>query len=120
MHNDGPSFDSKVLENFIREFGKSRTLLWQLFTSAEVPLWVKIIPVLGFLYWLSPVDALIPVIGITPLDDLAAILLGLKLLVELSPQELVERLRYELDYGSPAGDNNDTVIDATYRILDDD
>lgn len=120
MHNDGPSFDGKFLENFVREFGKYRRLIWRLFTSPEVPLWVKIIPILSFLYWLSPADAFIPFIGITPLDDAAVIFLGLKLLVELSPQELVERLRDEINYGIPFDNDNNTVIDAPYRVLDDD
>ena len=120
MNQDGPTFEGKVIENFMNEFNKGRSLIWQLFTHSGVPLWVKIIPVLGFLYWISPVDALIPVIGITPIDDLAAIILGLKLFVELSPQDLVARLRDEINYGSPEDDNNNTVIDATYRVLDDD
>jgi uncharacterized membrane protein YkvA (DUF1232 family) len=119
MKQNEPSFEGKVLENFMKEFSKGRRLIWLLFTNPRVPLWVKVIPVFGFLYWLSPVDALIPVIGITPIDDLAAIILGLKLFVELSPQDLVERLRDEINYGSPEDDNDNTVIDAPYRVLDD-
>ncbi len=121
MHNGEPSPDFKVLANFAREFNKSRTLIWRLFTNSEVPIWVKGVPILSFLYWLSPADALfIPFLGITPLDDIVVILLGLKLFVELCPRDLVDRLRDEINYGIPAGDDNDEVIDAAYHILDDD
>lgn len=120
MHKDNQSFEGKVLENFSKEFGKGRTLLWRLFTSPEVPAWVKVIPVLSFLYWISPFDALIPIVGVTPIDDFAAIVVGLKLLVELSPQDLVDRLRDEINYGISADDNDGSVIDTTYRVLDDD
>lgn len=121
MNNGKPTPDSKVLANFTREFNKSRVLIWRLFTSPEVPIWVKGVPILSLLYWVSPADALlIPFLGITPIDDVAVILLGLKLFVELCPTDLVDRLRDEINYGSPASGDNDTVIDATYHILDDD
>lgn len=121
MHNQDPSYDAKILANFAREFSKSGTLIWRLFTSSEVPLWTKVIPILSFLYWLGPADAfLIPFVGVTPIDDVAVILLGLKLFVEVCPKDLVERLRDEINYGIPADDDDNTVIDATYHVLDDD
>jgi len=120
MRNKEPSFEGKILQNFSREFGKGKTLLWRLFVSPQVPIWVKAFPLLALLYWLSPFDALIPIIGLTPIDDLAAIIIGLKLLVELSPQELVDRLRDEINYGISADDSDGSIIDATYRVLDDD
>ena len=125
MRNDDPSFDdplvmNKILTNFSRELGKSRLLLWRLFTDPEVSLWVKLIPILSFLYWLSPFDVfLIPFLGVTPIDDIAVIVLGLKLFIELCPQDLVNQLRDEINYG-PSADDNGEVIDATYHILDDD
>lgn len=121
MSQEKRSYDDKVVENVTRELGKSRTLLWRLFTSPEVPLLVKAIPFLALLYWLSPYDALlIPFVGWTPVDDIAVILLGLKLFIELSPTDLVNRLRDEINYGPLHGDDNDEVIDATYHVLDDD
>lgn len=121
MHNQDPSYDAKILANFTREFSKSGRLIWRLFTSSEVPLWTKVIPILSFLYWLGPADAfLIPFVGVTPIDDVAVILLGLKLFVEVCPRDFVERLRDEINYGIPADDDNNTVIDTTYHVLDDD
>ena len=115
------SFNDKVITNFTREFSKSWTLFWRLFTSREVPIGLKFIPVLAFLYWFSPFDMfIIPFIGATPIDDVGVILLGLKLFVELCPHDLVKRLRDEIEYGTPVeDDDNGQVIDATYQILDD-
>lgn len=71
-------------------------LVWRLFTDERVSVPVKAIPVLTILYILSPVD-LVPELVTGPVggvDDLAALLLGLNLFVELSPPEVVrEHLR---------------------------
>jgi hypothetical protein len=107
----------KVLGNLMQELQKSKTLLWSLFKHPRVPLVVKAIPVIAFLYWLNPVDPLPFPFNLAPIDDIVAVLLGLKLFVELCPQDLVEALRYEIAYGNPVSD--DEVIDTTYQILDD-
>jgi uncharacterized membrane protein YkvA (DUF1232 family) len=71
-------------------------LVWRLFTDERVSWGVKTIPVLTVLYILSPVD-LMPELVTGPvggIDDLAALLLGLNLFIELSPPEIVrEHLR---------------------------
>ena len=77
----------------------------------------KTIPVAAFLYWLNPIDPLPPPLNMTPIDDLTAVLLGLKLFVELSPPDLVAAIRHEIEYGKPL---DDEVIDASYRVIDDD
>jgi uncharacterized membrane protein YkvA (DUF1232 family) len=71
-------------------------LVWRLFTDERVSWPIKTIPVLTALYILSPVD-LMPELVTGPvggIDDLAALLLGLNLFIELSPPEIVrEHLR---------------------------
>jgi uncharacterized membrane protein YkvA (DUF1232 family) len=71
-------------------------LVWRLFTDERVSWPTKAIPVLTALYVLSPID-LIPEMVAGPvggIDDLAALLLGLNLFIELSPPEIVrEHLR---------------------------
>ena len=112
--------DIKVITKWIESWAQSGRLWWRLFTNNQVPIWVKIIPILSLIYWLSPFDfAIIPFIGLTPLDDLAAIYFGFKLFVELCPTDLVNQIQDELTYGSTIDDQG-TVIDATYQVLDDD
>ena len=122
MRRDENSFNDKVIPNLARGLGKSWTLFWRLFTSTDVPLGLKFIPALSFIYWVLPFDMfIIPLIGATPIDDVSVILLGLKLFVELCPRDLVERFRNEIEYGIQVEDNDDggQVIDASYQILDD-
>ena len=115
---DDESKYNRALSNFNMEIRKSATLVWRLFKSPQVPRWLKIIPLISAFYWLNPID-FVPFIGLTPLDDIAAILLGCKLLIELSPQDLVNRLRDEINYGL-ALDDDDPIIDTTYHLMDDD
>ena len=104
-------------------------LSWRLLNDRRVPGWVKAIPVLAVLYFLSPID-LIPdwaIPGLGELDDLAVLLLALKMFVDLSPDGAVrEHLndllgRTEASYRPPptAETPSPTVIDAPYRVLDD-
>lgn len=92
-------------------------LAWRLLRDPQVPLWTKTAPLLSLAYLLWPVDLLPdPLLGLGQLDDVAVILLGLKLFVALCPQMLVRRHRGAEEGGAPAGKGD--VVDATYRVLD--
>jgi uncharacterized membrane protein YkvA (DUF1232 family) len=56
----------------------------------RVPTWTKFIPPAALLYVLFPVD-IIPdmVAGLGQLDDLAVMLIGVKLFIELAPRDVV-------------------------------
>ncbi len=116
VNNQTPP-DAKMLVNLVRAWHKSLTLVWRLFSHPRVSMITKTIPVAAFLYWLNPIDPLPPPLNMTPIDDLTAVLLGLKLFVELSPPDLVAAIRHEIEYGKPL---DDEVIDASYRVIDDD
>ncbi|MFQ5614355.1 MAG: YkvA family protein [Anaerolineae bacterium] len=110
--------DVKFLAAFMRQIGRNLQLIWRLFASPQVPVWIKSIPPLTILYLLFPVDLLPDIFpGLGQMDDLAILLLGAKLFIELSPADLVDRIRHELTYGHPLAD--DEVMDATYRVIDD-
>lgn len=98
---------------------------WRLFNDGRVPGWVKLIPVAGLLYFLSPID-LIPEFalpGLGEVDDVVLLLLALKMLVDLSPPGIVREHLDEL-FGrhtstpSAANPSPETYIDASYRVLD--
>ena len=94
-------------------------LIWRLIKDSRVPLWVKFIPPLAILYLISPVDLVPdPVLGLGQLDDLAILLLGFKVFVELCPPDIRERYQAELA-GGAAPQPDDDVVDTTYRVVDD-
>jgi len=82
-------------------------------------LWVKFIPPLAILYLVSPIDLVAdPILGLGQLDDLAILLLGFKVFVELCPPDIREQYRAELVGGSAPQPDGD-VVDTTYRVVDD-
>jgi uncharacterized membrane protein YkvA (DUF1232 family) len=88
-----------------------------------VPGWVKLIPVAGVLYLLSPID-LIPDImlpGLGEVDDVVLLLLALKTFVDMSPPGVVrEHLDNLLGKRGQARDagSSEAYIDVPYRVLD--
>jgi uncharacterized membrane protein YkvA (DUF1232 family) len=102
-------------------------LVWRLLNDKRVPSWLKLVPFAGLLYLLSPID-LIPDLmlpGLGQLDDVAVILLTLKLFVELCPPGVV-RDHLEAVTGT-AGDSavgperaSDPYIDVPYRVIETD
>jgi uncharacterized membrane protein YkvA (DUF1232 family) len=89
--------------------------------------WVKIIPAVVLLYLIFPLD-LIPdlALGLGQLDDLAVILVGLKLFHDLSPSAVVREHEASLTgKSSPwrvvedeSALDQPPTIDAEYRVLD--
>jgi uncharacterized membrane protein YkvA (DUF1232 family) len=104
---------------------KQARLVWRLLRDSRVSDWLKLIPVAALVYLLSPID-LIPDLmlpGLGELDDLAVILLSLKMLVELSPPSVVREhigvLLGKRHRTNTEDDGSDLpYIDAPYRVID--
>ncbi|MEA3376915.1 MAG: DUF1232 domain-containing protein [Anaerolineae bacterium] len=87
--------DGAVLA-WLKEMVRQFRLAWRLFWDRRVPLWTKIVPPAALAYVLSPIDILsdLPPMGINQLDDIAVVLLGVRLFIELAPPDVVrEHLR---------------------------
>lgn len=67
---------------------------WRLLRDPRVPLWTKVIPLLGIAYVLSPID-IIPdiVIGLGQLDDLGIILASMRLFEAVVPGYIADEHR---------------------------
>ena len=100
MTNQGQKPDVKQAAGFLTEVFHQAELVWKLMRSKEVPTWVKFIPPVAIVYLLSPIDFIPdPMLGLGQLDDLAILLLSLKLFVELCPPIVVKRLTDEMSDG---------------------
>jgi len=94
----------------------------------HVPLSLKMIVPGTLLYLISPVD-LVPdlFLGLGHLDDIAIILLGLALFLQLCPRAIVEQHLKEI-YSSAAPhratqdgrSEEETYIEAAYEVIEDD
>ena len=77
---------------FLGELWQQVRLVFQLIKDREVPIYLKILPFLGIIYTLFPIDIItdvIPVLG--QLDDLTILLIGAKVFIEMAPQQVVAR-----------------------------
>lgn len=89
-------------EGFWREMWRQARLAWYLIRSPEVPLYLKLLPVLAVVYVLLPTDFIpdvFPVIG--QLDDITALLVGAKVFIELAPQDVVAQYIRATRQGAP-------------------
>jgi len=87
--------ESNFVISWLQEVVRQLRLAWRLFRDHRVPWGLKLIPPATLLYLLSPVDILPDLaLGLGQLDDIAVILLGIKLFIELAPVDVVrEHLR---------------------------
>jgi uncharacterized membrane protein YkvA (DUF1232 family) len=93
-----------ILASIIR----NARLVWRLLRDPGVSPWLKMIPPATLLYLLIPIDFIPdPVLGLGQFDDIAIILLGVKLFIELCPQDIVRHHLREMS--SVAG---------SYRVVD--
>ena len=97
---------------------------WRLLWDPRVPTLLKLLlPVAAMVYWISPID-LMP--GL-PFDDIALMILALKLFINMAPQEAAAGAPQ--DGGSASAHQNngyrsqdfkdDDVIDTTWQVIDD-
>lgn len=87
--------DPNTLVAWIRDVVRQARLAWRLFWDRRVPLWTKLIPLLALAYIIFPADILPDLaLGFGKFDDIAILLIGVKLFIELSPPDVVrEHLR---------------------------
>ena len=80
--------------SWIREVVQQVKLTWALMADPRVSPLLKLLPVAALAYLISPVDLIMGIPGLSALDDVAVVMLGLRFFHELAPPEVVrEHLR---------------------------
>jgi len=75
---------------FFGELFQQAKLTFQLFLDPKVPIYLKALPLAAIAYLIFPFDFLPDVVpGFGQLDDMAILLLGAKIFIELAPQDVV-------------------------------
>ncbi|MBP7999180.1 MAG: DUF1232 domain-containing protein [Chloroflexi bacterium] len=84
---------------FLKELILQARLVWRLLRDPEVPFYLKLLPALAAIYFISPIDFLpgLALPGIGALDDLTAVLVGAKMFIEFVPLHIVARHTEELE-----------------------
>lgn len=88
--NQRPEDDLKNTA-FFRGIADHFKLLWALWIDERINPLLKLLPMGSLIYFLSPLDIVIPVI-----DDLGIFWLFTTLFIELSPEEIVEEHRQKI------------------------
>jgi uncharacterized membrane protein YkvA (DUF1232 family) len=93
---------------FLSEILKQGRLIRRLLADRRVSIWPKLIIPATVAYIVSPIDLLSDVfLGVGQLDDIAVLLIGLKVFVELCPTEIVQEHLDDLS----------SVISGSYRVV---
>ena len=107
----------------LAELTRTGRLVWRLLRDPRVATITKVVvPVLTAAYVLLPVDFLpdvVPALG--QLDDLAILLLGTRLFIELCPPEVVRQHQAEIATGRPTrrSDRGEgEVVEGEYRVIE--
>ena len=102
----------------VRDFILRVKLILRLIGDRRVSPWLKIIPVAGVAYLLSPLDIIpdIALPGIGELDDAAILWLTNYLFVELCPPQVVNEHVKALTGSSQAQDDEDVIDAETIEI----
>ncbi len=75
---------------WLREFFRQFQLAWRLFRDPRIPFSLKVVPLATAAYFISPVDFIPDVaFGLGQLDDIAIILIGMRLFIDLCPPAIV-------------------------------
>ncbi len=86
------SMSQKLGSSFLGELLQQIKLVYYLVRDRDVPLYLKVLPFLGVLYVLFPLDIItdfIPVLG--QIDDLMILTIGAKVFIELAPSHVVAK-----------------------------
>ena len=119
MKSRSPDKDIERTAGILGEILRHIKLVWQLMIDPQVSLWVKLIPPIAILYLLSPIDLVPdPILGLGQLDDLAVLLIAVKLFIEMSSSDAGRRVSGKTASDTPPYPENE-VVDASYRVIDD-
>ena len=107
--------------SILRDFIMRIKLIWRLLKDPQVSPWVKVLPILGVLYLLMPIDFVselaLPLVG--EVDDAAILWLTNYVFLELCPPEIVLQHVKALTGQNPAAASDD-VVDADSVEIEED
>ncbi len=89
----------------LQELTLRAKLIFRLLADRRVSPWVKLIPIAGLIYWISPVDLIMGIPGIDAVDDVAVLWFAQYMFIELCPPDVVRELSKQLTSNNAVVDN---------------
>jgi len=80
----------------MQEFSMRARLLFRLLADRRVSVWAKLVPIAGLIYWISPLDVISGIPGLSAVDDVAVLWFVQYAFIELCPPEVVRELSKQL------------------------
>jgi uncharacterized membrane protein YkvA (DUF1232 family) len=71
-------------------------LILRLVGDNRVSPWAKLVPLAGLIYWVSPVDFIMGIPGLSAVDDMAVLWFAQYMFIELCPPEVVREISSKL------------------------
>lgn len=106
----------------ISELFQNARLVWRLLADSRVSFATKMLLPGALAYFVSPIDAipdiLVPFFGVGYLDDLAIIVIAIRLFIAMAPKNVVAEHLDDL-HGRTKTSNGETIIDSTFRVVHD-
>ena len=88
----------------LQEITLRAKLIFRLIADRRVSPWVKLVPIAGLIYWISPLDLISGIPGLSAVDDVAVVWFAQYMFIELCPPEVVLELSKQLA-------SNNTIVD---------
>jgi uncharacterized membrane protein YkvA (DUF1232 family) len=99
----------------LQEFTQRAKLIFRLIADRRVSPWAKLVPIAGLIYWISPIDLIAGIPGLSAVDDVAILWFAQYMFIELCPPDVVRELSKQL-----ASNNNivDHIDEPEEEIVD--
>lgn len=88
----------------LQELTLRAKLIFKLIADRRVNPLVKLIPIAGLIYWISPIDLIMGIPGLDAVDDVAILWFAQYMFIELCPPEVVREISSKLVV-------NSTIVD---------
>lgn len=114
--------DKKPKQNMVparggawQEIALRAKLIIKLIADRRVSPLAKLVPIAGLLYWISPIDLISGIPGLSAVDDVAILWFVQYLFIELCPPEVVREITKQLTSNNnivDGGGAEDEIVDA--------
>jgi uncharacterized membrane protein YkvA (DUF1232 family) len=103
--------NNKNSQNMVRSRGGAwqeialrAKLVFRLIADRRVSPWAKIVPIAGLIYWISPIDLISGIPGLSAVDDVAVLWFVQYMFIELCPPDVVREITKQLT-------SNNNIVD---------